>query len=257
MARTVGPFRRWIRRIWVGAGLTFVSWQFWTMQSHNVDDALLASSDAVTVVDSEDVIRFTPAHGAPNATGLIFLPGAMVQPKAYVPLLRAVAESGHPVVLVRLPWRTAPSASARATVWERIAETIATSPHPWMLGGHSRGGALAAQFAGEHASSLAGLILIGTTHPKAASLATLQQPVTKIFGTRDCVADTTAMHANAKLLPPSTRWVEIDGGNHSQFGWYGRQLGDCDATITREVQQSQLRDAVVAALSDTSRAMGK
>jgi hypothetical protein len=45
------------------------------------------------------------------------------------------------------------------------------------------------------------------------------------------------------LLPSSTAWTVIEGGNHSQFGWYGPQKGDNAASIAPEAQQ----DAVVAA----------
>ena len=55
------------------------------------------------------------------------------------------------------------------------------------------------------------------------------------------------MKANAGKLPPHTKWVTIDGGNHSQFGYYGFQLGDRSATISREAQQEATRQA----LSDT------
>jgi hypothetical protein len=33
------------------------------------------------------------------------------------------------------------------------------------------------------------------------------------------------------LLPPTTTYRPIDGGNHAQFGSYGAQMGDHAATI--------------------------
>jgi hypothetical protein len=50
------------------------------------------------------------------------------------------------------------------------------------------------------------------------------------------------------LLPPSTVRVEIAGGNHAQFGWYGDQDGDKPATITRETQQDLVVTATVQLL---------
>ena len=38
--------------------------------------------------------------------------------------------------------------------------------------------------------------------------------------------------------------VAIDGGNHAQFGHYGKQKGDPDATISREEQQRIAVDAI-------------
>lgn len=225
-----------------------MAWQAWSMQAHDVDATLLETNDAVAVLDSSGAVHFRPNLAATDAPGLIFLPGAMVEPTAYAPLLRGIADAGYPVVLVRLPWRNAPTAGSRTVVWDHIIATVAQSPRPWVLAGHSRGAALAAQFAGEHAASLRGLVLIGTTHPKAVSLTDLSISVTKIYGTRDCVADTTAIHANASLLPRTTHWVRLEGANHSQFGSYGRQLGDCDATMSRSQQLVETRDAIIGAL---------
>ena len=38
--------------------------------------------------------------------------------------------------------------------------------------------------------------------------------------------------------------VVIEGGNHAQFGNYGKQKGDADATISREEQQNIAVEAV-------------
>jgi hypothetical protein len=50
------------------------------------------------------------------------------------------------------------------------------------------------------------------------------------------------------LLPPDTTRVEIMGGNHAQFGWYGKQPGDNDATISRYLQQGQTVNATIQLL---------
>jgi pimeloyl-ACP methyl ester carboxylesterase len=244
--------RKWIRRIWIGAGLLFITWLSWNAQARGVDSSLHRSTDAITVTDSGPILRFTPRDGT-TGVGLLFLPGATIDPRAYVPLLRGVAEAGHQAVLVRLPWRMAPTASGQAEVWARIASVQSAAPdHRWVLAGHSRGAALSARFAGEHPEAFAGLVLIGTTHPKRVSLANLTLPVTKIYGTRDCVADSAATLGNAHLLPAATRWVRLEGANHQQFGWYGSQLGDCAATITRATQQASTLEALVAALAAAS-----
>jgi pimeloyl-ACP methyl ester carboxylesterase len=240
--------RKWIRRIWLGAGITFMAWLVWNAHAHGVDPRLLQSTNAVQVSDSGPILRFSP-RGASSSAGLIFLPGGGIDPHAYVPLLRAVADAGYPVVLVRLPWRVAPTTSSQARVWERILSIVSQAPHRrWILAGHSRGAALSARFAGEHPEALAGLVLIGTTHPKQASLAHFPLPVTKIYGTRDCVADSAAVFANAHLLPEHTQWVLLEGANHHQFGSYGALFGDCRATISRAQQQTRTLEALLAAL---------
>ena len=61
------------------------------------------------------------------------------------------------------------------------------------------------------------------------------------------------VHPHADRLPAATKWVPIRGGNHSQFGYYGFQLGDRRARIPRAAQQAQLLAALLAALPDTLR----
>ena len=51
------------------------------------------------------------------------------------------------------------------------------------------------------------------------------------------------------MLPPDATWHRIEGGNHSQFGWYGTQLGDGTARITREQQHTQVLAAVLELLA--------
>lgn len=69
-----------------------------------------------------------------------------------------------------------------------------------------------------------------------------------MYGTRDTVADVEKIVANRAKLPAAARMVPIAGGNHSQFGYYGFQLGDWPATIAREGQQRQTLDALIAML---------
>ncbi len=244
---------RRIRVVWVTAGVAFLGWLVWSTQAHGVPDAALKSSRMVRVLELDDATLFRPA--APKVGPLVvLLPGGAVDPTAYVPVARAVAEAGWMVALVRLPWRMAFTDASQEDVWERVvaARDAAGVPGPIVLGGHSRGAALAARFAGEHPAELAGLFLIGTTHPKADDLSSITMPVLKVSGTRDCVADENASLANRSLLPAGTTWVSIVGANHAQFAYYGAQLGDCWATITRDAQQEELLRVVLRWLDTVS-----
>jgi hypothetical protein len=74
--------------------------------------------------------------------------------------------------------------------------------------------------------------------------------VLKIYATRDGLASLGDVFANRDLLPEDTIWVEIKGGNHAQFGYYGPQLGDNRAEISRADQQEQTRLAIRSFLDD-------
>lgn len=70
--------------------------------------------------------------------------------------------------------------------------------------------------------------------------------VTSVYASEDGLATVEEIEASATQLPPDTTFVEIEGGNHAGFGWYGEQDGDGEASSTREARQEQ----VVAATLD-------
>ena len=244
-----------IRIVWVSGGLFLCLWLAFSFQAKGVDAALLESHATVTVEASSASIRFTPTEPV-HATGLIFYPGGMVEPKAYAPLARALADRGYTVVIVKLAFRSAPLVSQEEAVYVQTQMLMETSGvETWVLGGHSRGAAIATRFAHQFPDVLDGLILMGTSHPKEAAfdLSTLTIPVMKLYATNDGLASIEEVKANAIYLPSDTLWVEIVGGNHQQFGYYGAQLGDGAAEISREAQQAQLLEAVLQMLELVSK----
>ena len=205
----------------------------------------------MTVTHDDGVWTFMPAAGVERSrAGLLFFPGALVDPRAYAPLVRAAAEAGHLAVMVELPQRGAFGGADSPELFARVdrALNIPLGPERWVLAGHSRGAVVASELAPREAPRMGGLVLIGTSHPRDVDLSALRVPVTKIVGTRDGLASPERVEANRHLLPPSTRWVSIEGGNHSQFGWYGFQPGDHRATLPAATQREQMTAAVLDAL---------
>lgn len=224
-------------------------WLANSMRTRGVDESVLRAGPRVAVLSNESILQFAPAR--PKPAGLLFFCSSGVAAEAYAPLLRPVAEAGHPVFLVRLPWRFAPLESHRSAAIRRARAVIGshdTIPR-WVIAGHSLGGALAARMVRDAPPEVGALVLIGTTHPKEHDLSSLAISVTKVYGTADGVAPAERVHANAALLPKATRWVDIRGGNHSQFGHYGHQILDGDATISRGEQQRITREAILDALA--------
>lgn len=240
-----------VRIVWVSGGILFFLWLVYSFQAHGVPPAVLQSSEAVAVVETADTIQFTPQNA--RSIGLLFYPGGLVEPEAYAPLARATAEQGFLTIIVKLPLRTASFGSQEANLMAETRSLMAANNavEDWFVAGHSRGGAIAARFAHQHGDSVDGLILIGTSHPKEAaySLADAAFRVTKIYATHDGLASVAEVEANAVFLPAETRWVKIEGGNHAQFGYYGYQLGDGQAEISREQQQVLTVAAILTALT--------
>ncbi len=238
--------RNWFRLIWITAGLAFFGWLIRGFQVADLPDEMFRAMPEIEIERYTTESRFLP-KGKERDVGLIFFPGAMVDPLAYDPLARRVARRGFPVLVLHLPRRVA-FGSAVDEVMTRALDK--TRKGRWAVGGHSRGGMLASEFGYLYPERVAGLILIGTTHPRDRDLSAFRYPVTKIMGSLDGVAPVSKSKENAGKLPPQARMVTIEGGNHAQFGYYRYQLFDGAAAIGREEQQRQLTGAVLAALEE-------
>lgn len=245
------PVKRWIRLGFLLWAVFSTAWLANSMRTRGVDPALLRSDATVTVLDGAATLQFAPVPRT-NRTALTIICGSGVAAHAYAPLLRPIAEAGQAVFIVKLPWRFAPFESHKQEAIARTRSLVAAHPEisQWVLSGHSLGGALACRVIQSDGRAFSALVLVGTTHPKRDDLSTLTIPVMKVYGSNDGVAPPHRMFSNRGLLPKDTRWVEIKGGNHSQFGHYGHQLFDGTATISREAQQALTRSALFEALNN-------
>jgi pimeloyl-ACP methyl ester carboxylesterase len=251
-------FRKKLHRWWMIFGLSALVLmsigQFFAYRAIGPAPNALQSDAAVQVSFHPTYWLFEPAKDSakkPQDVGLIFFPGSLVDPAAYAPLARRVAAEGYMVAIFPLPFRCAPSEAYKAAVLKHAADMISASarsndstarqsPSHWIIGGHSLGGALAARFGRDYPDLTGGLLLIGTSHPRRFDLSRLHADVVKVSGSQDGLASPEEVRQFAKNLPASTRFVEIQGGNHAQFGWYSFQLGDKTPTITQAEQQTQL-----------------
>ena len=153
----------------------------------------------------DDLTILSPSY--PTDTAIIFYPGAKVEAAAYLPLLDQLRQTGLTCILVEMPFHLA------------IFDV-------------SMGGAMASQFASEHPDEVDGLLLLGAylygDYPPADTLT--------VYGSlNQSVEDKIDYTENV---------VEIEGGNHAQFGNYGPQKGDLPATISAEEQQAQTVEAI-------------
>lgn len=213
-------------------------------------EALAAlESDSRVQVDTEPWLAFRPA-GQELRTGLVLYPGGRVDPRAYAPAARGLAEEGYLVVIAPMPLNLAFLAPGRAS------DVIAAFPEiqHWAVGGHSLGGAMAARFAYGDPDVVQGLALWAAYPASSDDLSGYDLAATSIFGTQDGLATPDEIAASRPLLPPDTVWVAIEGGNHAQFGWYGPQDGDNEATISREEQQAAIITTTAELLSVISSA---
>lgn len=217
----------------VGAiSLGFIIWG--STPAHPMPEAIsaLASSDAVTVQTGKWLV-FEPAGSTSATTGYIFYPGGRVDYRAYAPMAKALAQEGFLVVIPRMPLNLAVFGINEA------ADVIAAYPEisHWVMGGHSLGGSMAANYVYEHSGQIDGLVFLASYPADSNNLSNYSGSVLSISGSLDGLATPAKIEHSIALLPKGTDWVTIEGGNHAQFGWYGPQKGDNAATISREEQQ--------------------
>jgi hypothetical protein len=233
--------------------LFFVAWFInWANQPlPAAPEALAALNDDVRVNVFEttkdfwhpvEYISFSPADPQQDVyMGLIFYPGAHVDPRAYAAPLREIAAHGYYVVLISMPLNIALFDINAANYFYDAEEKY--SDLQWVIGGHSLGGVAAALNAGRNPSEIRGLIFWGAFMTDDR-LHDLDLPVLSIYGTRD-FSGLDAFENSLAYLPADTRYFFIEGGNHSQFGDYGLQPGDNEAAISRAAQQAQTVAAVL------------
>jgi hypothetical protein len=200
-------------------------------------EALTAiESDSLVDVNQDHWLTFEPAMGDVD-TGFIFYPGGRVDYRSYAPLARRIASEGYLVIIVPMPLNLAVFSPGRA---EEVIEAYPEIER-WVIGGHSLGGAMAANYVYTNPSATQGLILWASYPATSNNLTEFDIPCASIYGSLDGQID--EIRESHTLLPEHTQWVEIEGGNHAQFGWYGPQSGDNPPQIGHIEQE----DAILAA----------
>ena len=185
---------------------------------------VLASGDHLEVRDHLTIL--SPFY--PTDTAIIFYPGAKVEAAAYLLLLDQLRQTGLTCILVEMPFHLA---IFDVNAAEDVMAQFPDISH-WYIAGHSMGGAMASQFASEHPDEVDGLILLGAY----------------LYGdypTEDTLTIYSSLNQSVEdEIDYTENVVEIEGGNHAQFGNYGPPKGDLPATISAEEQQTQTVEAI-------------
>jgi dienelactone hydrolase len=178
--------------------------------------------------------------------GVIIYPGGRVEPRSYAPMARELAENGYLAVITPMPFNLA------IFGWQSAGEVAKEFPEitTWVVAGHSLGGSMAARYAAMHPEIVDGLVLWAAYPAAGDDLSTNSLQSVTIFGTEDGLISTGEIEDSLVLLPESTARVEIEGGNHAQFGWYGEQPGDNPARISREQQQQVILQSMLEILDN-------
>lgn len=207
-----------------------------------------AFSEAVDIADAARTDRgwyaFEPAGEA--SAGFIFYPGGLVDPAAYAPLMQRLSDDGILAIIVPMPLDLAVFGIDRAD------DVVAAYPgvDTWVIGGHSLGGAMAAEYLKGQPGAIDGIAFLASYPAESTDLSMMPVEALSIYGTEDGVAG-DVFEESLRRLPARTPLEVLEGGNHAQFGDYGPQEGDGVATMGRDEQQ-RLTASAIAALVDRS-----
>lgn len=210
----------------IAAVLGFLSW---TAFYYHADDTAVSFAQNDSTLINEGSLTILPEED--SSTAVIFYPGAKVEAIAYLPILEQIREEAHVTcILVHMPLNLAFfNVNAADQIIEDFPDIKA-----WYLAGHSLGGAMASSYAAKHQDKLQGLILMGAyiygDYPAEKALT--------IYGSLN-----TQVEAKINY---TENVVRIEGGNHAQFGNYGKQKGDADAVISAAQQQKEAVEAITS-----------
>lgn len=229
--------------IWLCIVLIFFIWNWTTFQSHNIPKNTFINSDIVSITETNNQITFK-SDTSKKKLELIFFQGGLTDPKAYAPLCKKIAENGFTCHLIKMNWRL-PQYD-----YQKIYKLFDLKQGNYIIGGHSQGGKMAAQFVYKNPNLMKGLFLMGTSHPRDIDLSSQKIPCIKLYAENDGLASVQEVMENKTKLPHDTKLVLIKGGNHSQFGYLGKLLMDNSADISLEQQQQQTLHNLIKFMND-------
>ncbi|KAJ1567947.1 hypothetical protein HK096_008073 [Nowakowskiella sp. JEL0078] len=221
--------------------------------------------------------------------GIIFYPGGKVDSRAYAPfcnnvVTQMITQKQQRVLCVIIPMPLnlaifninaaksvqdyfSPGGIAVSAKYPGLTDyqnkTMGISK--WIIGGHSLGGAMACSYIGgtegtdsigkigstsvDSAGKIFGLLLLGSACSN--DISTWSGNVTACLGSNDGLESPQVFLSQVKNVPSNIVVINITGGNHGQFGYYGDQPGDNKATISRQLQDAKVTNATIDLLMQT------
>ncbi len=233
--------------------IAFLGTLFWgikwsTFARQPLPEAIEAlESDDLVDVTQDSWLTFSPTLDTPKA-GFIFYLGGRINPQGYAPLMRVIASEGYLVVVPEMPINMA---VFNPNIADKIIATYSDIDQ-WVIGGHSVGGTMAAQYANTQRDVIDGLIIWASYPADNANLSDIDIPVALIYGNLDPRVNDDSIFERSNLLPDDTQYVRIEGGDHHQFGSYEIKSENDHAIILRASQQAQIIQATLEILHTVS-----
>lgn len=210
----------------------------------------------VTVIDKTSYIQIEPVHETPTSC-FIFYPGARIEPADYIVPLHLIAAQGHRILILKPFMNMAIFSIGMAS---KAMEDFYDIDR-WIVGGHSLGGVAAVKAILRNPSNFDGLVLMAAYPDTNDDMSNWAGAALSISAENDGLTTAEDIEQSKLLLPEAlivdnlssfptfattgrTIFFEIAGGNHAQFGSYGEQNGDGQATISADEQHEMIKELV-------------
>lgn len=205
-------------------------------------------STEVILSENENFIHLESETCSNSNNILIYYPGGLVDSHSYINKLAPLACINHSIFIAKAPANLMVLDSDIAKNVFEFTQDI-NSDFNYIIAGHSLGGSMACSFVHNNPDAVEGLVLLGSYNIENSDLKAWDGTVLSVIGSNDLVLDKERYTENKSFLPMgsdyqniidipstlgdnSTIFFELQGGNHSQFGDYGPQNGDGEATIS-------------------------
>ena len=228
-----------INKLWkIGLGLLIIIIGYFAIRWVTYERKPLPGTnknDSRVDIVQEPWLNYSPTQNHPEI-GLIFYPGGRVDTHGYDPLMVEIAANGYLVVIPEMPINMAPF---NPNVANKIINYY-PEIRSWVIGGHSVGGVMAAQYTKQNPDKIQGLVMWASYPAGNADLSDFELPVTLIYGTLDPRVNDESISGRKELLPEHTIYIQIDGGGHHQFGSYQIKPEEHQAVIDPSLQKDQI-----------------
>jgi hypothetical protein len=202
--------------------------------------AAVMADDSLSITESGQYYKITPITEDTAHPHIIFYPGGLVDPGAYLFKMGAVAlELKTTVYIVKAPFNAAIFNVGAAG---KIIDSYGLE-QAW-VGGHSLGGISACRFAARNPESVYGVFMFGSYCDQ--DLSGFTGPVVVVIGLNDLIINRENYEAAKANLPGNTKIFELKELNHSDFGNYGLQEGDAPGILS----DSEVIEIMTAAFTE-------
>lgn len=190
----------------------------------------------VVVTDEKDAIYFKVENPIAN---IIFVPGGLVEPDAYSYLAIELANNNYNVTISKAPYNLAILNPNKPLKY--IDESLDN-----IMIGHSLGGVVASMSSSGEAK-ITKVITLGSYPINDLT----DKQTLMITAEHDIAMNEDSFNESLVNVNAENILIDIEGGNHAQFGWYGPQKGDGEAEIDTITQQNIVVELILDFLQNS------